>query len=299
MTNNATDPLLLDFYSAPAAMTSTGDHASRFDALPSDAADLARVVQGLAIHEFMAAAYGFAIPEERTRESHIRGVVQMLDCIVAADARPLPFARPPDKRLVGVCHHFALLLVAMLRARGVPARARCGFGAYFNPGYCEDHWVCEYWKEREARWVLVDPQFDELWREKLKIEHDVLDVPRDRFLVAADAWTMCRAGLADPATFGIFRGNLRGLWFIAGDLVRDVAALNNMEMLPWDVWGAMPRPDEHLTDDTLTFFDDLARLASRPDVPCAELRALYANDDRLRVPATVFNALRQRPEAVP
>jgi transglutaminase-like putative cysteine protease len=49
-------------------------------------------------------------------------------------------ARPPQKRLVGVCHHPMLLLVAMLRAQGVPARARSGFGSYFNPGFFEDHW---------------------------------------------------------------------------------------------------------------------------------------------------------------
>ena len=30
---------------------------------------------------------------------------------------------------------------------------------------------------------------------------------------------------------------MRGLWFIAGNLIRDAAALNNMETLPWDVGG--------------------------------------------------------------
>jgi hypothetical protein len=33
------------------------------------------------------------------------------------------------------------LTVALLRAAGVPARARCGFGAYFRPGWLEDHWI--------------------------------------------------------------------------------------------------------------------------------------------------------------
>ena len=54
--------------------------------------------------------------------------------------------------------------------------------------------------------------------------------------------------------------NRRGLWFIAEDLVRDVAALNKMEMLPWDVWGAQPKPDEQLDDDHLAFFDKPATL---------------------------------------
>jgi hypothetical protein len=117
-------------------------------------------------------------------------------------------------------------------------------------------------------------------------------------VIAADAWAQCRAGDADPSKFGIFKGDLRGLWFIAGNLVHDVAALNKMEMLQWDVWGAMPPPNEPLQDDQLAFFDRLASLTRAPDSSFAELRKLYEGDDRLRVPATVFNAVLNRPEAI-
>jgi hypothetical protein len=191
-----------------------------------------------------------------------------------------------------------LFLIAMLRAKGIPARARCGFGAYFNPPYFEDHWVCEYWNADEERWILVDPQFDEVWREKLSIKHDVLDVPRDQFLLAADAWDQCRKGEADPSKFGIYFTGLRGLWFIAGSLVRDVAALNKMEMLPWGVWGVQPRPDQPLNDEQRAFFDRLAALTRAPDASFDELRRLYERDDQLRVRATVFNAVLNRSEAI-
>ena len=259
-------------------------------------ADLARVVQGLLLHEHFAPAYGVTLSDERRGESHIRTVERMLDRLLAQTASRSSAARPIGKRLVGVCRHFTVLLVAMLRAKGVPARARCGFGAYFNAGRFEDHWVCEYWNSAEGRWVLVDAQMDEVQRAELTIDFDVLDVPRDRFVIAGDAWAQCRAGNADPAKYGIF--DLRGLWFVAGNVVRDFAALNNMEMLPWDVWGAMPRRDEPLQDDRLALFDRLAALTRAPDTAFAELRSLYESDDRLRVPATVFNALLQRPEAV-
>src|SRR5262245_53343946 len=111
----------------------------------------------------------------------------------------------------------------MLRAKRVSARARCGFGAYFNPPYFEDHWVCEYWHAAESRWALADPQFDEVWRAELDIDHDILDVPRDRFLVAGDGWAECREGRADPSMFGIQFADFRGLWFIAGSIIRDLA----------------------------------------------------------------------------
>ncbi len=289
---------VLDFYARPAAMTSAGRHAHLFDDLPGEVDKLVRIVQGLGVYDVMAADfYGFTIPDERKSEIHIRPIEAMLDRLLAMDDRPLSVARPVEKRLLGRCRAFMLLLVAMLRSKGVPARGRCGFGAYFNPPYFEDHWVCEYWSAAEARWILVDPQFDEVWRRKLNIRHDIHDVPRDQFLVAPEAWDRCRKGAADPSKFGIGFAGLRGLWFVAGDLVRDLAALNKVELLPWDIWGAQPRANQSLDDNQLAFFDRLAALTREPDASFAELRALYDSDDRLRVPTTIYNALLNRPEA--
>jgi hypothetical protein len=301
--SNLTEPpgpteRLLDFYQQPAAMTAAGRFAPMLDQLPRDVAALVRIVQGLVLHEFASDWYGVSIPDERRSESHIRSAEVMLERVLALDSRPLTVVRPPEKRLVGVCHHFMVLLLAMLRAKGIPSRGRRGFGTYFNPGYFEDHVVCEYWNAAESHWVLVDPQFDEVWRAKLRIEHDVLDVPRDRFLVAHDAWARCREGSADPSRYGIFKGDLRGLWFVADNLIHDVANLNKMEMLQWDAWGAMPHPGERLEDDRLAFFDRLAALTRAPDESFEELRALYQGDERLRVPATVFNTLLNRLETV-
>ena len=290
---------ILDFHTQHSALTSPGRFTHRYDDLPGPVAELCRVVQGLAIHEYVAEPfYNITIPESRKWESHIRPAETMLERVFGLADQSLIMPRPPKQRLVGVCHHFMLFLVSMLRARGVPARARCGFGAYFNPGFFEDHWVCEYWNEEDERWVLADPQFDEVWRKNLKIRHDVLDVPRDQFLVAADAWTLCRTGRADPAKFGIFKGDLRGFWFIATDLIHDLAALNNVELLPWDVWGAMPQPNTELTSEQLAFFDELARLTSTPEGNFLELRERFQNDQRVRVPPVVFNALLQRQESV-
>jgi hypothetical protein len=72
------------------------------------------------------------------------------------------------------------------------------------------------------------------WRNASKVDHDVLN-PRDRFLIGADVWALCRTGRSDPAKFGTVNGNLRGPWFIAANLVHDIAALLKLEMLLWDV----------------------------------------------------------------
>jgi hypothetical protein len=179
--------------------------------------------------------YGVALSDERAADIHLRSAEAMLDMLFAIESIPLTAQRMPQHRIGYRCHAFTKFIVTLLRAKGIPARARCGFAAYFGPERYADHWVCEYWNAANERWVFVDAQMDNIWQEKLQIHWNVLDVPRDRFLVAADAWTICRKGNANPEHFGIgFYEGMNGLWFIAGNLVRDLAALNKMEMLPWD-----------------------------------------------------------------
>jgi hypothetical protein len=289
----------LAFFAEQSAVTSPGRHASALNGLPAEVRELVNIIQRLVVYDVVAPDfYDYTVPPERQGEIHIRTVEKMLDRLFALDNRPLATPRIVGKRVIGRCHHFMWLLIAAMRARNIAARARCGFGSYFNPPYFEDHWVCEYWDATEARWVLVDTQFDEVWRERLKIEHDILDVPRDKFLVAGEAWRQCRDGELDPQKCGIEFVNLRGLWYVAGNIVRDVAALNKVEMRPWDVWGAQPRPNEALDDTQLAWFDGLAALTRRPAESSPQLRQLFASDERLRVPTVVHNALLNRSEPV-
>jgi transglutaminase superfamily protein len=282
----------MDSFRWPVAMSDAGSKAALFDGLPRDVGALAKVVQGVLIHEHVAPAYGVTLSAEQHAQAHMRGVEKMLDCIARQDDRPLSQERPAGERVVGVCRHFTLLHVAMLRRQGIAARARCGFGAYFEKGKFLDHWVTEYWNDASKRWILVDAQLDPRQRELFSVAFDPLDVPRDQFLVAGDAWRLCRAGKADPQAFGIL--DMWGSWFIASNVIRDVAALNNHEMLPWDVWGAMI-PDDTKLD--LPFIDRLAEFSHRPDRHFGDLRAAY-KDERVAVPDTVFNAVLNRPDPV-
>jgi hypothetical protein len=287
-----------EFYVRPAVMTSPGRHSQAFDGLPGDVAGLATIAQGIFVHEHMASAYGVTLSDERRGSVHIRPIERLLERLIAEDDRPLTTARPPQRRLAGNCRHYSVLMVAMLRAHGMAARARCGFGGYFGTGTFEDHWVCEYWDAEHQRWVLADAQIDDVQRGMFQVDFDLMDVPRDGFVIAGDAWIQCRAGEADPTQFGLSLLNQTGAWWIAGNLLRDAAALNNVEMLPWDVWGAMPAPDEPIDDRAAAFFDRVAALTQTPDAAFGDLRSLYQNDDRLRVPSTVHNAILGRDEPV-
>jgi hypothetical protein len=285
-------------YLEPAVMTAPGEYAPLLAGLPRDIAGLAGVGHGLLIHEHIAGAYGVTLTDERRASVHLRPVAALLGQLIAGDGRPLTTAREPAARLVGNCRHFTVLAVALLRAQGTPARARCGFGGYFGTGTFEDHWVCEYWDEAAGAWKLADTQIDDVQLRLFDVDFDLTDVPRDQFLVAGDAWRLCRDGSADPARFGLSFMNEGGSWWIAANLLRDVAALGNMEMLPWDVWGAMPAPDETIGADLIALFDRLAGLTGDPDATYTELAAAYADDPRLHVPATVYNAIRNRQEPV-
>jgi Transglutaminase-like superfamily len=288
----------LAFYTQPGVMTSAGRYAPLLAELPGDVTGLAAVAQGLLIHEFIAPAYGVTLSGADRDSVHVRPAEGLLERITARDGRPLATAREPRDRVASNCRGFTVLMVAMLRAQGMPARARCGFGGYFTEGRFEDHWVCEYWHAGQQRWILVDAQLDARQRELFRVGFDVTDVPRDRFLIAGDAWALCQSGAADPATFGLSQVGEAGDWWIAGNLMRDAAALGNLEMLPWDCWGAMPDSGEAIGEARRALFDRVAALTREPDRAFAELQGLVQDDDRLRVPPVVHNAVRQRDEPV-
>ena len=269
-------------YAVPAAITDPGTHAERFDGLPTEIDALVRVVQGLMIHVFWAERYGLTLSEERQGEVQLRCIERMLARIVELDDRPLAEPRDLAHKLVGNCRDHSTLLCAMLRRQGIPARARCGFGAYFLPGHYEDHWVCEYWNAAEGRWVLVDAQLDAFQQQALKTTFDPLDVPRDQFIVAGQAWRMCRQQGADPNDFGIM--DMHGLWFILGNLFRDLWALQKVELLPWDGWWEQHDNVDPSPAD-LARGDLLAPLTLAPDAHRAEIQTACHHDERLRMPA--------------
>ena len=122
--------------------------------------------------------------------------------------------------MVGNCRHFSTLSAALLRRAGIPARARCGFGMYFEPGKYVDHWVTEYWHAGERRWVRIDSQLDAVQRAAItpsSIPRTCL--PGRSFPPARHGGS---AGPVDPNTFGIFE--FWGLWFVQANVVRELAA---------------------------------------------------------------------------
>ena len=274
---------ILTFYRQPGIITQPGDYAHLLENLPDRIPDLCKIVQGVILHIFWAEAYDITLSEERKGEVNLRTFEQMLGRIAELDERPLSVARVPQTRVVGNCRNFSVFLCALLRHKGIPARARCGFGNYFTAGRYMDHWICEYWNDSEKRWVRVDAQLDSLQVAYLKIDFDPQDLPPGKFLSGAEAWQLCRSGELDADLCGIF--DMKGLWFVQGDLVRDFMALNKMEVLPWDCTEIMGGPEAENNQQDYLLLDQIAGLTVKGDSAFAEIRILYESNERLRMPS--------------
>jgi hypothetical protein len=264
-------------YRTHSLITDPGEFSEMFARLPNDVAEIVEVIQGLFLHVFWASEYGVTLSELQKQHVQSRKVSKILSVLNSLDKSPLTQSRPYDKRFIGNCRDHSVFLCSILRSKGIPARARCGFGTYFSPDHYEDHWICEYWNGNESRWVSVDPQLDRLQKDKLKISFDTLDMPKREFVTGGEAWKLCRSGAADPNSFGIFE--MKGLGFVLGDFIRDIASLNKMELLPWDCWGFMLKDVKRLSAEEYALLDRAAELVIAGD---EQIYELYENTKGLK-----------------
>ncbi|EKX64397.1 transglutaminase-like domain-containing protein [Streptomyces ipomoeae] len=269
-------------YSRPGPLTSLDSTQLRLiEGLPDDPVGICAAVQSLVIQPTDAAASG--VPENRITEKNIRPVNELIAALTALDPAPLHRPRTPETRVIGTCRHFATIACAILRARGIASRARCGFGTYFQEGRGLDHWITEYRDEDRHRWVRVDTEH---------LGKGFVERPDDlapgEFLTGGEAWIQYRNGLIDPGTFGVAgTDHAWGPAEISGNAVRDLAALCKQETLNWDEWGRMTAAYEgRIGSDDDRLIDLVADACAKDDPPT--LTRLFANED-LAVPQHMVN----------
>ncbi len=241
-------------------MSDPGAGPVGFDGLPADVGALCCIVQGVLIHSDWIAAYGASDAQFRTVSRETLPLAARLRQIGEADPRPLALERGTDRRAVGTCRDYALMLCGMLRQQGVSARVRCGFASYFRKDW-EDHWICEYWQD--GRWKTADAQLDQVIAPRLKIDFDPADLPGGKFIAAGEAWRRCRSGEADPAIFGHGEA-ASGLWFVRVNVVRDHHSLNGQETSDWDTWRQVTAAHRVLSEAECVQVDGIA---ARPEAP--------------------------------
>jgi hypothetical protein len=288
----------LEFYVSHSRFSDPGPQAGWLDGAPSDVAALREASAQLVFHYWAQGditQHGF--PASRGEEINLRYAEDMFARLRELDPAPPGGRRDPLHRIVGCCRDFTLLFVSMARHHGIPARARVGFASYLLPGWYLDHVVAEVWLD--GAWRLVEPQLPTGFRDPVDgSAFDLFDVPRDRFLAGADAWTAARAGDVDPARLVVSPDLdvpfLRGLPYARHNLVLDLAALNKHEMVLWDVWGVIDDDAAELTPAELARADELAELMA--DVEVEQLRVVFEADD-VRVPPVIRSVT--PPEQIP
>lgn len=218
----------------------------------ADPLALCGIARGLVVAPPDAQALG--LPRGRSATNHVRPAADLVRAVLALDPAPLSVVRPPARRIVGTCRHVAVITVALLRHHGVPARARCGFATYFEPDRAVDHWVVEYRTAPAGRWHRVDPELPPSADARAGYRSEpsgganpVPDVSTSdgaavagEFLTGGEAWVAFRRGAVDVSRFGVAgTSDAWGPAEIKGNAIRDLAALNKVEVLPWDEWGRM------------------------------------------------------------
>ncbi len=314
---------VLNYYRKPGKITDLNRYKEFTDWMAGDPEAIYQIVNGLIVHDMWVERYG---EEYITAHEYPQNTAYMEDLLEKAlelDKSNLSIARHPRDRVIACCREFATLMCALLRAKGIPARSRCGFAVYFGwNGEYEDHWICEYWNGE--RWVMADPQMDpfqqscvQSWgmefasgrsdmEEKVK-KFNPRDLKHDEFITAGLAWKLCREGSVDPGKFGISSpirpewgiSSLYGLWFVRGQLLRDFASLNKVETVPylvrickglnWNLWRLVAAKDEELTKEDFCLLDQIADLTLTPDESFDELCSNYANNCELMVPEEIIS----------
>jgi hypothetical protein len=269
----------LDYYRRHSRLTDPGTKRHLFRGLPADVAAMAKVIGGVLVHRDWTSRFGFALSEQRREEANTRYIEAILKYLSTLAER-----RPED-RFAGTCRDFTVLLCAMLRDAGAPARARAGFAGYFTDGFFDDHWVVEVWDD-DRGWHLVDAQVASAPKGTYTdADVDPLNVPRDAFLVGGQAWQECRAGSRDVDRIGTSAAGLTGMWEVQGNVVRDLASLNRVETLPWDEWGLIPVHFDQLEPADIDLLDQIAAISAAGG-PLRQAADAYRSDPRLPAPVS-------------
>ncbi|WP_075835860.1 transglutaminase-like domain-containing protein [Rhodococcus sp. YL-1] len=267
-------------YSAPGPLT-------ELDAVPNGAVavldpDPMKICSP--VHSFVVQPTDSAareLPEKRLAENQIRPAAELVGLLLALDPAPLNTLRNQGERVVGTCRHFAVIACALLRRSGIEARVRCGFATYFEAGRAMDHWIIEYRNSDVDRWIRLDP---EVLGQNVVGNAD--DLTPEQFLTGGEAWSAYRRGEIDAASFGVYGTDNWGPGEIRGNAVKDFAAMNKVEMLPWDEWGRMTDAYDGKTGaDYDALLDDVAAVCAADD-PTA-IATLYNHED-LQVPTEMI-----------
>ena len=277
----------LIYYIEQSKYSSPGKYSNYFDNLPRSVKEVSEIVHGLIVHqEDTEEFYGFKIPSDKKFQPNTRYIEKILEIIINNNDQSLSIERKPRERFIGTCRDFALLTCSILRYKNIPARVRCGFADYFHDDWFSDHWVCEYFDMKNLKWKLVDSELGKEEKQKYQINFDTIDIPRNKFLVAGKAWQLTLENKINSDLLGVKEIGVKGFWFIKADVVRDLAALNKIELLAWDYTDYIDDPFKDInkrSKEEITLINNIASITSKDRVELIKVLQIYDDNKNLQI----------------
>lgn len=296
------DKEILDFYRETSAFTDLGYYKEFARGLPEEIEELCFLQRMQIIHPVVfikdkdvrrkkESFWGDMTKVEQTRllfEDDILPTAQgILAELLRRDCRYSAGRQAKDKVHV-TCRGQAILLAGILKAKGIPARARSGFAEYIAcDGIYRDHWITEYFDGKETRWKLADA---DMHCPDHEVGFDLNDMPRDKFLFGAAAYLGMRKGkykeesilfASNPATLGM-KAAIRGLFY-------DFHCLMNHEIIFLHMPKYVQDKNFELSEEEYGELDGLAELMLNSDDNFGKLREVWNQTLKFRILGGVLN----------
>ena len=286
---------ILEHYKKTGSFTYAGCYQEYFRSLPDDPAVLGRLICGQVIHRVTlkegntnaneTLLYGdmdrYPWYRMRCEDDVFLTAAAMTAELFRLDERGFRADRNVEHKLVVTCRYVSVLMSAILKAKGIPARCRAGFAPYFKEGVSMDHWINQYYSEKEKRWITFDA--DGFYEEN-GMPLSQYDMPESSFDWVAEAYLSVRSGKTDGKQY-VYADNLGtcSLPALIRYLIYDFHALMNQELtytfLPAYLEGRLDR----LTEVELQEFDRLARWMLEPDRYFEELCTIWRQERKWRI----------------
>jgi hypothetical protein len=288
---------ILNHYLEFSAYTYPSLYKEELKNLPNDVLELGKLVRSNIIHRTTLVAGNIGtngdlkfgdmtkVPWYRQPEDDILVTASaMLAELYRRDERGFIFDRTPENKLILTCRFVAILMASILKSKGIPARVRSGNAPYFDMHdlgeVSADHWINQYWSEKENRWITID--VDGSWSFKNK-NLNPYDLPENAFDFPAGAWLNIRSGKDDPNRFWNAKPE-RGLIVVFWSLMYDFHSLMNDEIIYFYTtkFGTSDKFSK-LTEEELKKIDYLATLMQKPDDNFDELKNIFDTDKEFRL----------------
>ena len=187
--------------------------------------------------------------------------------------------RKEKEKVVLTCRFVSILMASILKSNGIPCRVRSGNAPYFEKGRSLDHWINQYWDNKEKRWITID--VDGSW--SLIEDINPYDIPERKFDFPAKAWLDVRSGKEDEKKFWNAKPE-KGLIVVAWSLFYDFHCLMNHEIIYLHVPKIVLRENfNKLSSKELKEIDDLAKLMLDSDKNFRELKKIWETNKKFRL----------------